>query len=186
MRLAGHVAIYGGSFNPPHVAHQMGVLYLLESLGARAVWVLPAHNHPFGKPLAPFTERVAMCEAMLDIFGARARVETIERELGTSRTFDVLSALVARHPSEKLAFCIGADIVAETHAWYRWPEIAALVPIVVLGRQGHVAADAEPVALPAVSSSDIRGRLARRESVQGLVPAGVARYIAEHRLYAEG
>jgi nicotinate-nucleotide adenylyltransferase len=81
------------------------------------------------------------------------------------------------------ALAIGTDILAETAAWHRWADIEAMARVVVVGRAGYGPADGEIVELPAVSSSEIRERVARGESIDGLVPAAVADYIAEHGLY---
>ena len=55
-------AILGGSFNPPHVAHVMAAYWALATQGVSEVWMLPSFRHPFGKALAPFEDRVRMCE----------------------------------------------------------------------------------------------------------------------------
>ena len=47
------VALFGGSFNPPHVAHQLVALYVLETQPVDELWFVPVYEHVFGKPLAP-------------------------------------------------------------------------------------------------------------------------------------
>ena len=64
MMLHGHTAIYGGSFDPPHMGHQLACLYVLEALAAEAVWLMPCFVHPFGKALSSFEHRFAMCEKL--------------------------------------------------------------------------------------------------------------------------
>ena len=56
------VALFGGSFNPPHVAHQLAALYVLETQPIDELWFVPVYEHVFGKPLAPYADRVTMCE----------------------------------------------------------------------------------------------------------------------------
>lgn len=183
--LSGSTVIYGGSFNPPHVAHQMSLLYLVHAMDAARVLVVPARTHPLGKDLAPFDERVALCELMAEPFGDRVTVSRAEEELGgAGRTYDLLVHLRTTMPSEKLVLSVGADILSETDRWYRWDDIAAMVPIVVLGRAGHPDARALPVELPEVSSTRIREMRSRGESIRGLVPANVARRIERRGLYA--
>ena len=185
MMLAGHTVIYGGSFNPPHIGHQIACLYLLEALQADCVWLMPAYAHPFSKTLAAFDARVAMCKLMLSPFGTRAEVSILERDLaeqgGRGLTYDLLIALQQQFPQRRFALAIGADIHQETHAWHRWDTITEMVPIVTLGRTGypsHAAVD-----LPQVSSTAIREHLQNSTSIEGLVPASVAAYIEEHDLY---
>lgn len=187
MSLAGRTVIYGGSFNPPHMSHQLACLYLLEALEAQAVWLVPAANHPFGKPLAPFADRVAMCRLIAAPLGSRVTVSEVEQQLGgLGRTYDTLMHLMQTHPDRRFALAVGADILREVHAWHRWSDIEAALPVVVLGRAGHPHPRAMPVALPEVSSSMLRERLGHGESVEGYVPAAVARYLREHALYGVG
>jgi nicotinate-nucleotide adenylyltransferase len=56
------VAVYGGSFNPPHVAHQLALTYVLATAQVDEVWMVPTFKHPFDKALAPFSDRAKMCE----------------------------------------------------------------------------------------------------------------------------
>lgn len=179
------VALLGGSFNPPHVAHLMAAYWTLATQGVAEVWLLPAYRHPFGKALAPFEDRVRMCE----LAAAAVRgvvVCTAEAELASDplvgKTARTLEHLVAKHPALRFALVIGADIVAETERWYRWDRVAELARIVVVGRQGHPEAGDLP-SLPAISSTEIRARLARGENASALVPADVLRYIEERGLY---
>ena len=65
------VALFGGSFNPPHVAHQLAALYVLETAPVDELWFVPAFEHAFGKPLAPFDDRLAMCELAAAALGPR-------------------------------------------------------------------------------------------------------------------
>ena len=43
------VALFGGSFNPPHVAHQLVALYVLETQPVDELWLIPCFQHPFEK-----------------------------------------------------------------------------------------------------------------------------------------
>ncbi len=183
MSLAGHTVLYGGSFNPPHVSHQMACLYLLEARRADAVWVLPAFAHPFGKPLAPFDDRLAMCRLLAEPFGARVVVSDVERQVGDGRTYVTLTRLIADHPGRRFALAVGADILGEAQKWHRWADIERLVRLEIIGRQGYDSAGRAVIDLPALSSTELRARVQRRESLEGLVPAGVADYIARAGLY---
>ncbi|HYG70467.1 MAG TPA: nicotinate (nicotinamide) nucleotide adenylyltransferase [Anaeromyxobacteraceae bacterium] len=183
--MAKEVAILGGSFNPPHVAHLMAAYWALATQDVREVWLLPAYRHPFGKVLAPFEDRVRMCElAAAPIRGVH--VCTAERELAddplVGKTARTLEHLVAKHPAYRFALVVGADILPDTDKWYRWDRVQELARILVIGRQGYEGPSAAP-ALPPVSSTLVRERLARGEDVSGLVPRRVLAYAAERGLY---
>jgi nicotinate-nucleotide adenylyltransferase len=177
------IAVYGGSFNPPHVAHTLVVAYVLATQAVDRVLVVPTGDHPFGKPLAPFADRVRMCElAMQDL--KRVEVSEIERELPTpSLTLRTLEALAMRYPDAHLRLVIGSDLLAETHGWHNFARIEALAPPIIVQRQGHQQPDAAAPALPAVSSTEVRRRLRCGESVTGLLAPAVAHYVATHALY---
>jgi nicotinate-nucleotide adenylyltransferase len=183
------IALLGGSFNPPHVAHLMAAYWTLATQGVAEAWLLPTWKHAFGKELAPWDDRVRMCElAAAAVRGLH--VCTAEAELRgdplAGKTARVLEHLAAKHPTYRFALVVGTDILPETPKWYRWDRVQQLARIVVVGRQGHPAGAAGAPLLPAVSSTDIRARLARGEDVSALVPARVARYVRERGLYRGG
>jgi nicotinate-nucleotide adenylyltransferase len=184
------IALLGGSFNPPHVAHVMAAWWALTTQGVREVWLLPAWRHPFGKPLAPFEDRVEMCRrAVAAIRGAH--VCTAEAELEgdphCGKTARTLQHLRHKHPELDFALVVGADILPDTPKWWRWDLVTSLARVVVVGRQGWPdppgGAGGPAVALPAVSSSLIRERLARGEDVAALLPRRVLDYALTRGLY---
>ncbi|HLU65748.1 MAG TPA: nicotinate (nicotinamide) nucleotide adenylyltransferase [Kofleriaceae bacterium] len=184
------VALFGGSFNPPHLAHQMVCLVVLETEPVDQVWMIPTHRHAFGKELAPYDDRVEMCRRAAAVFGGRVAVSTIEGELGRggaeSRTLHTVEALRARHPDTGFRLVVGEDILAEKDSWYRWDDLVALAPLIVVGRHSENRAQeaaGERIALPAISSTEVRARLGRGESALPLVPRAVMDYIAGRGLY---
>lgn len=183
--MARDVAILGGSFNPPHVAHLMAAYWALATQDVSEVWLLPAYRHPFGKALAPFEDRVRMCElAAAPLRGVH--VCTAERELAddplVGKTARTLEHLQWKHPDHRFALVVGTDILPETDKWYRWDRVKELARILVVGRQGYEGSPAGP-ALPAISSTLVRERIARGEDVSALVPRRVLEYVAERGLY---
>lgn len=176
------VALFGGSFNPPHVAHQMVCLYVLSVEPVDELWMVPTHKHPFNKSLVSFDDRFAMCELAAAPFGGRVRVDDIEREIeaDANRTLETLRALRERHPDIRFRLVVGRDILDEVHNWYRWDEIERIAPPIVVGRAGY--GDAE-VALPNVSSTEVRDRIARGASAVPLVSCAVMDYIDARGLY---
>ena len=179
------IALLGGSFNPPHVAHVMAAWWALATQGVSQVWLLPSFRHPFGKALAPFEERVRMCELAISAVRG-AHVCTAEAELAgdplVGKTARTLEHLVAKHPELRFALLVGADILPDTGKWYRWDRVQELARVIVVGREGHPPVPGAP-ALPRVSSTGIRERIARGEDVAGLVPERVRRFIEERGLY---
>lgn len=176
------VALFGGSFNPPHVGHQMAALAVLETAPVDALWFIPCYRHPFDKPLAPFEDRLAMCDAAAAALGERVRVDPIEQTLpGKSRTVVTIDALQRAHPEHAFSLVVGSDLLADLDSWYGIERIREMVDFVVIRREGNGAAPG--VAIPNVSSTEIRERLARGDDVRSLVPARVLDIIRARHLY---
>jgi nicotinate-nucleotide adenylyltransferase len=178
------IALLGGSFNPPHVAHQMICLWLLSTDQTDEVWLVPCFEHPLGKSLLPFTERCAMCELAVEIFPpGKVAVCRVEEALEKpSRTLFTLQHLLRVHPEHRFSLIIGSDILREKDAWYRFEEIERLAPVLVFSRKGYPVVEGSPE-LPPISSGQIREALRQGQDVSRLVPAPVFNYIMAHRLY---
>lgn len=137
------IAVYGGSFNPPHAAHAEVVRWLLDSERVDAVWLVPVFRHAFegihAKNLAPFEDRSRWCEALCRDVGAGVRVERVEADLpAPSYTIDTLDHLAGAHPEHVFQLVIGADILAQTGGWKDWDRIlGTYTPIIEIGR-AHV------------------------------------------------
>jgi nicotinate-nucleotide adenylyltransferase len=191
------IAIFGGSFNPPHLGHEMAMLYVLATAGVDELLMMPCFRHPFEKQLVPFEHRLAMCERAIEPLGRRVAVSDLEYRLGgESRTLNTVKALRAERPGARVVVVVGSDLVTERERWYGWSELSALVEFVVVGRAGsgvgtpagpaeRAEDTAPPLQIPNISSSEVRDRLARGQSVATWVPASVLEYIAAHGLYRE-
>jgi len=185
----GPLAVFGGSFDPPHVAHLLAVSYVLATAEVTEVLVAPAFEHAFGKRLAPFAQRLELCRRC---FGdlERVTVSPLEAELPRPNyTVRLLERLRADHPGRPLRLVIGSDVLAETSAWFEYERVLELAPPLVLARVGHERPGLGPAVLPDVSSTHVRGLLARRQDADaarelaGLVPRRVLEHIAAAGLY---
>jgi nicotinate-nucleotide adenylyltransferase len=178
------VALFGGSFNPPHVAHQLAALYVLETAAVDALWFVPAFEHAFGKPLVAFDDRLAMCQLAAAALGPRVQVSDVERTLGgRSLTLRTVRRLIELHPEHAFSLVIGSDLQADVSTWYGAEELVRTIPFIVVGRAGAAPAENAAVAMPDVSSSAVRAALAAGKPVDGLVPRAVLDYIVRKGLY---
>jgi nicotinate-nucleotide adenylyltransferase len=180
---SGRVGLLGGSFNPPHLAHALLAHAVLGHGAVDAVWVLPCADHPFGKPLAPFEERLAMCRLAFRHL-AEAMVLDVEQRLPTpSFTVQTLRALRAAAPALKPSWIVGSDILDELHKWREHETLETLCDLLVIPRSGYRREGALGFDLPEVSSTDIRHRLAVGADVSGLLDRAVGQHIAAQGLY---
>ena len=178
------VAVYGGSFNPPHVGHAMVAQWVLWTGRADAVCLLPVYRHAFegvhGKTLASYEARVRWCRALAEELGGGVDVSTVESELAPpSYTIHTLEHLSRTNPSMRFRLVIGADSIPELPAWHRWPDIAAQYDPIIVGRQGHAPPSGRPtVDFPDVSSTEVRTRLREGRPIDHLVTRAVALSLA--------
>lgn len=180
------VAVYGGSFDPPHVGHVLSVAWTLSAADVDEVWIIPTWKHAFDKEHgASFDERLEMCKLAFAPFHD-VEISDVERRLGgTSRTLRTLETLEGENPDTVFRLLIGADVLSSTERWHRWDEVVKIAPPLVIGRQGYPVPEGCPISIPNVSSTDIRHGLHHARELSGLVPRAVIEHIRDHRLYAE-
>lgn len=180
-----NVAVFGGSFDPPHLSHLQVVRWLAKSDEFDMVLVVPCFSHAFDKGMAPFTERVAMCRLAFGDIDARVRISLIESELPTpSFTVDTLEALQERNPDWRMRLVAGSDIPLETDRWKDFDRVTRLAPPIFVNRGIADIPDA-PV-FPRVSSTTVRRRLAAGLSCVDLVGPAISDFIRAHGLYGQG
>lgn len=184
----GRVAVFGGTFDPPHLAHTLAVLWALETGEVDAVLVVPVAQHAFGKePTASFAHRVAMCQLAIARLGRQAAVEDLEghRE-GTSYMVDTLVELKAAMPDSQFRLLAGTDVIKDLPKWRDSERVIELAPPLELPRPlpGDTL-DTRPGLLPPISSTQVREALATGRNAELLVGRAVLDYIHRHQLYLD-
>ena len=204
---AGRTGLFGGSFDPVHLAHLRLAQSALEQLHLDHLLWLPA-GRPWqkvgrgdGRGLASPLHRRAMVELMV---AHEPRFSVDDSELvrdGASYTIDTVRARLASHPGEQLFLVIGQDQFERLHTWHQWRELLGLVTLAVAARAGQrvkASAEVEQVIaaaprgmqlleMPAmqISSTQVRELASRAQDIRPMVGDAVAGYIAQHRLYSE-
>ncbi|HVU05104.1 MAG TPA: nicotinate-nicotinamide nucleotide adenylyltransferase [Polyangiaceae bacterium] len=185
-----NVAVFGGTFDPPHVGHVLAARHVSETPGIDRVLVIPVFSHAFGKASTPYTDRLAMTRlAMREL--PRVEVSAIEETLpAPSRTLHTLCALADRHPDWTFRLVVGSDVLAESDAWLAFDEVVRRAPLLVLGRKGAPHPGAPEAFLPEVSSTELRARLRARDGKAAKdpwllerVPEAVLEYVDAHEIY---
>lgn len=198
------LGIFGGSFDPVHNGHLALARACQEQAALDEVWFTPTAIQPLKQqgPLATNADRVEMLRLAIDECPSSAwRVCTIEIDRGgKSYTVDTLRQLHEELPGTALFFMIGSDAIRDVARWKEPREIFRLATPLVVHRAGEPEPDlaalsslCQPETQPQVvrmqpvdvSSTEIRRRIHSGESIDGLVPTAVARYMAEHGLYIE-
>jgi nicotinate-nucleotide adenylyltransferase len=188
------IGLFGGSFDPVHNAHLALAQEALDRLPLDEVRWIPA-GQPWQKTRQLMSPQHREAMVKLAIAGEpRFKLEICElRRRGPSFTLDTVRELQAALPGQQWFLIIGQDQYTGLHTWRDWRDLVSLVTLVVAKRPGAAAwphpdllrAEQRAVPLPMmdISSTDIRARIAQGLAIDDLVPAGVARYIEQHRLY---
>ena len=191
----------GGTFDPIHHGHLVAASEVAHRFDLQRVIFtptgLPWHKT---KTATPGEDRYLMTviATAADTRFEVSRVD-IDRE-GPTYTVDTLSDLqqgfAAAHPNDSAEwfFITGADALADIVSWRDPDGIIDQAHLVGVTRPGHQLSDpglpegvVTLIEIPAlaISSSDIRQRVADGKPIDYLVPEGVARWIRKHRLYTE-
>ncbi|MFB6099602.1 MAG: nicotinate (nicotinamide) nucleotide adenylyltransferase [Salinibacter sp.] len=189
------VGLFGGSFNPPHIAHLVVAEVARDQFDLSEVWWIPNATPPHkpGDELVAVEHRLAMTRRIVETNPSFRVCEIEVQREGVSYTVDTLRALQEQYPDTDFALLIGSDSLDHFAEWHRPDEIAERVPLVVYKRPGTIEAVAEPrfanharfVAAPVmeVSGTEIRARCRAGRSIRYLVPETVRTYIETYGLY---
>ena len=204
--------LLGGTFDPIHHGHLDVAMAARRALTLDVIELLPSGTPPHRRaPLASIRDRVAMTH--LAAAGCEGLIvsELDTEDGGPSYTASTLDRLAARGVDTRaLFFVTGADAFREIASWKDYPGLLDRCHFVAVSRPGCPASSL-PRALPAlarrmleapcliparpsiflvdavtaaVSSTEVRRRVAAGEPIDGLVPEAVAGYITSHGLYA--
>jgi nicotinate-nucleotide adenylyltransferase len=192
------IGIYGGAFDPPHLAHEALARAGVLQYGLDTLLILPTgHAWHKSRALSVASHRIAMAQlAFADV--AQARVD--ERETlrsGATYSIDTLLEIQAENPQAQLFLLMGQDQLESLPQWHRHQDILQIATLLVALRSNSMPPREQKgienlgkiqfstLSMPAspISATHIRTLLAQRQAIDHLVKPSVARYIAQHRLY---
>jgi len=185
------IAVFGGSFDPPHLGHLSVAEHLLTHDLADDVWFLPVKKHAFGKYVSLDDHRLTMLHALIE---GKEHMHIATHELeneDTSYTYQTLLELKKQFPDHIFTFVMGADNLLDFTKWYQYEKLLADFSIWVFPRVGYqlsplqpemsVIKNMEPIE---VSSTQIKKLLSNGQPVNHLVPKAIAEYISQFMLYS--
>jgi nicotinate-nucleotide adenylyltransferase len=197
------LGVFGGAFDPPHLAHQALAQAAMVQLDLDELRVLPTGQawHK-SRALTPAHHRLAMTRlAFSNMSGVVVDEREIRRE-GPTYTVDTLRELHAEHLGAKLFLVLGEDQAQTFNTWHEFEAITQLAIICVAARailtndgatfgtqnsssSDFVSPHFHPLEMPnmPVSATLIRERIADHQDIVPLVTEPVARYIANHHLF---
>lgn len=188
------IGLFGGTFDPPHVAHLALASAALDALQLDAVRWIPA-GAPWQKtrPVTPAAQREAMVRLAID-GEPRFMLDRCEVErAGPSYTLDTVRQFAKAEPDGRWFLIIGADQYAGLHTWRDWQALLGLVTLAVANRPGPMPPvnpevlrfphRVVPLPMLDISATEVRARVAAGLPIDSMVPPAVARYIETNRLY---
>jgi nicotinate-nucleotide adenylyltransferase len=181
------IGLYGGSFDPIHNGHLILARDAMERLELDRVVFLPARisPHKMDRPPASAEARCQMvAESIKDEPGFFMDDREIRRD-GASFTVDTVREFQEEFPGARLYYFIGDDNLDELHTWKEIDQLKSLVQFVILSRAGMPFLAEFPMItrLVEISSTEIRNRIARGQSVRYMVPYPACQVIKMLSLY---
>jgi len=193
------IGIMGGTFDPIHFGHLRAAEEVRIALGLSEVIFLPSGRPPHkDRQISSAEDRYNM--TLLAIAGCPYfSVSSIEIENeGFSYTLETLRKLKssAKYKDAALYFITGLDAVLDIMSWKEPEKIVRLCKFVAVSRFGYSKAGLDklptdirkeiiPIEIPllAISSTELRERIERGQSIRYLVPREVDEYIKKRALY---
>ncbi len=196
------VAIFGGTFNPPHIAHVMAAERFFEKIKPDILYIIPAGIPPHKEYAGSVTaqERLEMCSLA---FGHIENVQISDLEIkreGRSYTYLTLQELASE--DRDLYLLCGTDMFLTLDEWKNPEIIFNLATICVIRRENDPSNilliknksaefvdkfNARIIEIPTdvieISSSELRDISARENFTRNYLPSTVDTYIRERNLY---
>jgi len=201
------LAIYGGSFSPPHLGHVSAALALYRELQPDRLLIMPSLISPREKsePAEKSEHRVAMCRAAFEEeAGFCGRVRVSDYELSNNRvSYTYLTVDHFADMADKLYLLMGTDMLFRLDSWKNFRGILEKATVCFAERRENTPQHrketdgiiekyrteygADIIRLEhdriEISSTELRKRIESGESCSKYLPAGVEEYIRLNRLY---
>jgi nicotinate-nucleotide adenylyltransferase len=173
------IALVGGSFDPPHLAHTQVLQHLLDSNRYDEIWIVPTTQNPFKTIQASLAHRINMCHLAFDKSGPSVKILEDEKHL-TGYTIDLMKYLVQKYPDYQFTFVGGSDLKEEIKKWKDFDQLKKYLNFEFLPRPPDPASPFLPI-----RSIEIRDRLKNQLSIHTFVSKDVEDYIQGYHLYSE-
>jgi len=134
-----HIAIFGGSFDPPHIGHQTIVKKIIKKLDVDMVVVVPAYLNPL--KVKSFLDAKTRFKLLKKLFKNKSLVKVSKYEIKQQRpvySIETIEYIIKKYNPSKLYLVIGADNYKSFDLWQDHEKIKSLVELVVVSRDGFV------------------------------------------------
>lgn len=184
-----NIAVLGGRFDPPHIWHFWTAQQILENVkDVQQIILLPDYSNPLKPIYASPADRVEMLRC-LETGRIKLSTLAVDRETVTY-TVDIVSEL-HKDQLNKYFWIIGSDVTAEFSRWRDYQKLSRLIKFLVVPRKDYPIKSLPSnfqrvegnIMLSNVSSTVIRERVKKGQTISGLVFPEVEEYIRKKYLY---
>lgn len=134
-------ALFGGSFDPPHIGHESIIRTALKELAIDKLYVVPAYLSPFkSSTLCPAEKRL---EWMRKLCSPYEKIEVLNFEIKQQRPTPTLETVMfiqgqLTPAPDQLYLIIGSDQLEKFHLWERYQELLERCELVVATRDEEI------------------------------------------------
>jgi nicotinate-nucleotide adenylyltransferase len=133
-----NLAIFGGSFDPPHIAHEQIALKICNELDIDKLLIVPTYLNPF-KSTSHFTPKQRFY-FVDELFKDNKKIEVSDFELlqnQTTPSIVTVKYFIEQYKPNKFYLVIGSDNLAKLHLWDDFNTLKDLVEFVIVHREGY-------------------------------------------------
>lgn len=131
------IAIFGGSFDPPHIGHQTITKKILKKLDIDLLVVVPAYLNPL--KVRSFLDAKTRFKLLKKLFSKKEDIEVSDYEIKQGKavySIETIKYMIKKHKPSEVYLVIGADNYKYFNLWDKYEEILDLVTLVVVTRNG--------------------------------------------------
>jgi nicotinate-nucleotide adenylyltransferase len=157
-----NIAIFGGSFDPPHIGHQEIIKGALKNLDIDLLFVIPTFLNPFkNSSFTPAKKRASWIKCMIKKY---TKAKVLDYEIQQNRptpTIETIKYIEKQYKPKKIYLIIGADNIETLHKWKDFKELEKRVKFVVASRDDiKIPKDLKKLDICVnISSTDLRENL---------------------------
>ncbi len=132
------IAIFGGSFDPPHIGHQTIAKKILKKLDVDLLIVVPAYLNPL--KVKSFLDAKTRFKLLKKLFKNQSLIKVSKYEIKQERpvySIETIEYIIKKYKPTKLYLVIGADNYKHFNLWNEHEKIKSLVELVVVSRDGY-------------------------------------------------
>lgn len=134
----GNLAVFGGSFDPPHIAHIEIVKSAIKNLDIEKILLVPTYLNPFKESfLFSPNERFGW---LVRIFKDESLVEVIDYEIQNNKptpTIDTICFIERKYNPKKIYLLLGDDNLETLDKWHKYESLKEKVEFVIIPRNRY-------------------------------------------------